>query len=832
MEYQFTSSFPASSFSSSPPPAPVDPDDVAAWYGNIQYLLNISAIGASSCVLLFLLVKLRSDHRRIPGPAALLSKLLAVWHAAIPEIGRHCGADAAQFLLLEGGSSAVLLALSLPALLIILPVNLFAGTRSISDQFSITTIVHIPRGSLLLWLHLLFSALVVFAAHLGITSLERRLRSTRFRDACGNPSDTLANSVALFTIMLQGIPKSLATDRAPLEEYFNHRYPGKVYRIVAPFDLCSLDDLVARLVKVRTEISWLEARISSRIFSNVSSSSSSIEEEEEEEEGVPAKGFRKRVLELWSRAKEVWTRISSQLRFTEEDRFRKLRELEDRLESELKLYREGRARGAGIAFVMFKDIYTTNKAVQDFRMEKKKRPIGRFFSVMELQLERNKWKVERAPPAADIYWNHLGSTKLSLKLRRVAVNTCLVLMLLFCSSPLAVITAVKSAARIINAEAMDNAQLWFAWLESSSWAAALILQFLPNVLLFVSMYIVVPAVLSTLSKFERHLTVSGEQRAALLKMVCFFLVNLILLRALVESSLESAILRMGRCYLDGEDCKRIEQYMSGSFLSRSCLSSLAFLITSTFLGISYDLLAPIPWIKNKLQKFRKNDMLLMVPEQSEDYPLENQEEDTLQRPLMPERDSVNGDSNGISRGIDLQGQDLSVYPISRSIHVPKQTFDFAQYYAFNLTIFALTLIYSAFSPLVVPVGAIYFGYRYVVDKYNFLFVYRVRGFPACNDGKLMDSVLCIMRFCVVLFLLSMLLYFSVQGDSMKLQAITTLGLLLLYKLLPSQTDGFQPSLLESMQTVDNIVDGPTDYELGSKIYSELKDSRIYVVVHE
>lgn len=569
-------------------------------------------------------------------------------------------------------------------------------------------------------------------------------------------------------------------------------------------------------MKVRNDISWLEARIGSRVFSDTSSSTINEEEEENALAGV----FRMRVLELWSRLKEVWNRISSQLGFTDEDKLRKLQELEDRLESQLTLYKEGRAPGAGIAFVIFKDIYTTNKAVQDFRTEKK-RPIGRFFSVMELRLERTKWKVERAPPAADIYWNHLGSSKLSLKLRRIAVNTCLLLMLLFCSSPLAVITAVKSAARIINAEAMDNAQSWFAWLESSSWAATLILQFLPNVLVFVSMYIVIPAVLSSLSKFERHLTVSGEQRAALLKMVCFFLVNLILLRALVESSLESTILRMGRCYLDGEDCKRIEQYMSGSFLSRSCLSSLAFLIMSTFLGISYDLLAPIPWIKKKLQKFRKNDMLLMVPEQSEDYPLDNEEEDTLERPLLSERNSANGASNGISHSsglnaIDLRGQDLTLYPMSRSFHIPKQTFDFAQYYAFNLTIFALTLIYSAFAPLVVPVGAIYFGYRYVVDKYNFLFVYRVRGYPACNDGKLMDTVLCIMRFCVVLFLLSMLLFFSVRGDSMKLQAITTLGLLLLYKLLPSQSDGFQPSLLESMQTVDNIVDGPTDYEVFSQ----------------
>jgi hypothetical protein len=385
-------------------------------------------------------------------------------------------------------------------------------------------------------------------------------------------------------------------------------------------------------------------------------------------------------------------------------------------------------------------------------------------------------------------------------------------MLLFFSSPLAVISAVQSAGRIINAEAMDNAQMWMAWVQSSGWLGSLIFQFLPNVIVFVSMYIVIPSALSYLSKFERHLTVSGEQRAALMKLVCFFLVNLILLRGLVESSLESAILKMGRCYLDGEDCKRIEQYMSASFLSKSCLSSLAFLITSTFLGISYDLLAPVPWIKRNIQKFRKNDMLQLVPEQSEEYQLEHQDVDGLQRPLI---DSSSG-AYETSNGDNQEGQDLSVYPTTGSSPNPKQTFDFAQYYAFNLTIFALTLVYCSFSPLVVPVGAVYFGYRYVVDKYNFLFVYRVRGFPAGNDGRLMDTVLCIMRFCVDLFLLAMLLFFSVQGDSTKLQAIFTLGLLVLYKLLPSHRDSLQSTLLEGIQTVDNVVNSPVDYEVFSQ----------------
>ncbi|XP_022775455.1 CSC1-like protein At4g35870 [Durio zibethinus] len=786
-----------------PPPSPSsDGDDVidGAWYGNIQYLLNISIIGLLCCVFIFLFIKLRSDHRRIPGPSSLFSKLLAVWHATGREIAHHCGADAAQFLLIEGGSFAILLSVAVLAVFVLLPVNLYGGTALLDDQFSKTTVSHISKGSGLLWVHFFFVVFVAIIVHYGMSAIEERLKITRFRDGNGNLSDPNANSTAIFTIMVQGLPKSLEVDKSVLLEYFQYKYPGKVYRVIMPMDLCALDDLATELVQVRDEITWLVAKIDSRVLP-----------EEDEVDMNGAQGLLGWVRWLGRKVQRVLDQIMDRFGFTDEEKLRKLQELRAQLETELVAYKEGHAQGAGVAFVMFKDVYTANKAVQDFRNEKKRR-FGRFFSVMELRLQRNRWKVERAPLAADIYWNHLGSTKLSLKLRRVFVNTCLLLMLLFFSSPLAVITAVQSAARIINAEAIDNAQLWLAWVQSSSWLASLIFQFLPNVIIFVSMYIVVPSALSYLSKFERHLTVSGEQRAALLKMVCFFLVNLILLRALVESSLESAILRMGRCYLDGEDCKRIEQYMSASFLSRSCLSSLAFLITSTFLGISYDLLAPIPWIKKKLQKFQKNDMLQLVPEKSEEYPSENQVLNSLRRPLMPEsvfKSPRMGE-------IDIQGQDLSVYPISRTSPIPKQTFDFVQYYAFNLTIFALTMIYSSFAPLVVPVGAVYFGYRYMVDKYNFLFVYRVRGFPAGNDGRLMDTVLCIMRFCVDLFLLSMLLSFAVKGDSTKLQAIFTLGLVVIYKLLPSDSDSFQPSLLEGMQNIDSIVDGPIDYEVFSQ----------------
>ncbi|CAA7035712.1 unnamed protein product [Microthlaspi erraticum] len=189
-------------YSFSPPPSSGDlPGIPDAWYGNIQYLLNISVIGLLTCVSIFLFVKLRSDHRRMPGPSALFSKLLAVWKATCREIARHCGADAAQFLLIEGGSFVLLFAIALLAVSVMLPLNLYAGTALLSDELSKTMITHIKKGSALLWLHFVFVVIVVVISHFGISAIEARLKFTRFRDGNGNISDPNANSTAVFTMV-------------------------------------------------------------------------------------------------------------------------------------------------------------------------------------------------------------------------------------------------------------------------------------------------------------------------------------------------------------------------------------------------------------------------------------------------------------------------------------------------------------------------------------------------------------------------------------------------------------------------------------------------------
>ncbi|KAJ7547653.1 hypothetical protein O6H91_08G096700 [Diphasiastrum complanatum] len=824
----------------SPSPGQQPPGwEQGAWYGNIQYLINISFLGALCCILLFLIVKLRSDQR-LPGPASLAAKLLAVWHTTEQQIARLCGANSVQYLAVEGYTFIAFFFISVPAVLLLLVVNLYGGKVPIQDQFAKATVAHIREGSAWLWVHAVFMLAITALMHTCIDRLESRLQATRYHD--GSSTD----SVSIFTLMIRGVPRILAMDKQPLEDYFEHRYPGKIFRVVVPPDLDAFSRLRSMLLKTKNEL--LEAQDQQRIQnhnaidsdyfldSDSAGSYADLSSPRTRSGDVSGHAFsssfhwRRAWVWLSAGARRIGTYISVWGHCTLGDRIRRLEKRYADLDGRLTAYKEGRARGSGIAFVVFKDIFTASRALQDARMKSKK--VGTTFSMVDMQLAMDRWKVERAPPAGDIYWQHLGRSTIERRLRTIAINAFLLLLLMFCSSPLAALTALHNASHIVGPEALEHLQLWLAWARGSSWASTFFFQFLPNVLIFLSMYVVVPAVLAYLSKFESHLTVSGEQQAVLVKTVCFFLVNLILLKALVETTLEAALVHLGQCYLDDAECKSIKQLMSSTFLATSCLSTLAFLITSSLLGISFDLLAPIPWIKRKYRLLKTRGTRTYLFEgagalSSSTADAESNEERSLHDVLSPDNgyelhlDDSTVLEGEMTNGLDLQSQNLSVYPLAGDFHWGVQSFDFAQYYAFNVTIFAMVLIYSTFAPIVLPFGALYFGYRYIVDKYNFLFVYRVRGFPVANDGKLMGTVLRLMRVSMCLYLVAMLLFFSVRGDSERLQLLGTLALLMVVcakygieKLLSAPKDGFDLSIVQGVHTVDELLNGgDAEYEV-------------------
>ena len=114
-------------------------------------------------------------------------------------------------------------------------------------------------------------------------------------------------------------------------------------------------------------------------------------------------------------------------------------------------------------------------------------------------------------------------------------------------------------------------------------------------------------------------------------------------------------------------------------------------------------------------------------------------------------------------------------------------FDFAHEYSKILTVFAVTLIFSISTPLILPFGAVYMFIKYSVDKYSLLFAYRI--------GK--NESLSIQRTVITCLLIIVSLFqsinsgiFIVSGTSIliwlggilnTLSIVTLLFSLLLYK---------------------------------------------------
>ena len=68
-------------------------------------------------------------------------------------------------------------------------------------------------------------------------------------------------------------------------------------------------------------------------------------------------------------------------------------------------------------------------------------------------------------------------------------------------------------------------------------------------------------------------------------------------------------------------------------------------------------------------------------------------------------------------------------------------FDFAYEYAKVLTIFAVTLVFSISTPLILVFGVIYMVLKYCIDKYNLLFAYRVNNAEVLTTQKTVISCL-------------------------------------------------------------------------------------------
>jgi len=88
-------------------------------------------------------------------------------------------------------------------------------------------------------------------------------------------------------------------------------------------------------------------------------------------------------------------------------------------------------------------------------------------------------------------------------------------------------------------------------------------------------------------------------------------------------------------------------------------------------------------------------------------------------------------------------------------------FEFGIQYSWMLNSFAVILIFSCFTPLILPAGFFHFSFKYFVDKHNLCFSCAKSG---TSSGKLFHTALSYVVVSTVAFLLSLCVFFLLRED--------------------------------------------------------------------
>ncbi|KAK3236888.1 hypothetical protein CYMTET_52999 [Cymbomonas tetramitiformis] len=448
-----------------PPPPPIGESHLVL--GSLAYTIYISGTIALILVAFFFFARLPGlwnryeSSRQSPangstGASSPLGKRLEalsfVLRTSEREVADLRGANTRDYLALQRHCLIGLCIYAVPALGVLLPINIVTGSFSQAVGFAKTTVTNIEgRDAYYLWPLAICTCFGAFAIEYIVRVIQSTLLVGRYAD--GDITD-VTGSVAAYTLLLRNMPKHLVDSGASsLQELFSWQYPGKVLAAYIPRNRQAEEDALIRIMKARQKA-----------------------------ECHRSKGQEDKVLE----EQAVVQHFSAKL---EEIRARP-------------------PRYADIAFVVFRDTFTTNRAyrdLKDLRVWGSRWGRG-FFSGWHLPPF-----VERAPPPGGILWHNVSVTIWERQLRTLFVNLGVLLGLLFFSSPLALFGFMNDAAnRMWHSDIQSEWHHWLSWAqagartpfpeEAPEWLdvprgvqgsgaiAGLIFQFLPNLLVLLMMY--------------------------------------------------------------------------------------------------------------------------------------------------------------------------------------------------------------------------------------------------------------------------------------------------------------------------------------------------------
>jgi len=224
-------------------------------------------------------------------------------------------------------------------------------------------------------------------------------------------------------------------------------------------------------------------------------------------------------------------------------------------------------KSTGYAHVIFKSIHDASECKAQSMNGLK------LFKSRELD-----FKIERAHEPQDVNWRNFGFTSKQRNIRSALVNFFVFILLVFFTSPLAVVSAIQSIASRIPeaAEAFNQIR------SASGYTGDLLFHYLPTLLLFLFSQ-VIPMSIPMLTKIEKHLFYSQESRVYLLRLFIYLLLSTLVLPVLLLTSLDGVI----RYFEGSEDWKAA---LDRLFLPQSGAFFLNYVIQYTLLGGFVDII--------------------------------------------------------------------------------------------------------------------------------------------------------------------------------------------------------------------------------------------------
>eukprot|EP00762_Andalucia_godoyi_P006660 ANDGO_06140.mRNA.1 CSC1-like protein At4g35870 len=269
-------------------------------------------------------------------------------------------------------------------------------------------------------------------------------------------------------------------------------------------------------------------------------------------------------------------------------------------------------------------------------------------------------RIHPAPEPSDIEWGHMGISKREKALRVFGVHLMLVGLLLFFSTPLAILHTLSELFGISFDGSNSGGSVTGLGILTS-----IVFSFVPSLLLYL-ISLILPSLIWFLTTLEGHRTYSQIQYKSSQRNFMYIVLSSLVLPT-VAISLADFIQKYQ------SNGSSLESTVANAFLPESGLFFFLYVMQAAFVGSSLDLL-------------RLGDAFVSLFEDHE------------------------GDEEDAGEAGELK----------QKLQRPEQKVEFE--YPVLVSIVAVCLTYAWFTPLIVPVGLFYTACKHLVDQYHILHI--------------------------------------------------------------------------------------------------------------